>query len=138
MSIHSLAHVCLKSTDLAATEAFYCEALGFTKMFNFNRKGKVIGFYLTAGNETFVEVFDAAEVDAVGKSVLSHFCLETRDIEGLRASLVARGLAPREMKMGADHTKQFWMKDPNGMDLEFQEYSAASAQRTGQDVEVDW
>ena len=43
-----------------------------------------------------------------------------------------------ELKMGADHTPQFWMKDPNGMDLEFQQYTERSSQFTGRDVEVDW
>jgi hypothetical protein len=30
------------------------------------------------------------------------------------------------------------MKDPNGLDLEFQQYTPKSAQLTGRDVEVDW
>ena len=30
------------------------------------------------------------------------------------------------------------MKDPNGMDLEFQEYSDKSAQRVPYTVEVNW
>ena len=138
MTIQSLAHVCLKATDLAATETFYCEALGLTKFFNFTRKGKVIGFYLKAANETFVEVFAAEEVTAVGKSVLTHFCLQVGDIRALRAALVEKGYAPRELKMGADGSIQFWMRDPGGMELEFQEYTEKSSQRTGQDVEVNW
>ena len=30
------------------------------------------------------------------------------------------------------------MRDPYGMDLEFQQYTERSAQFTGKDVEVDW
>jgi catechol 2,3-dioxygenase-like lactoylglutathione lyase family enzyme len=138
MSIKSIAHVCLKTTDLARTEEFYCGALGLKKHFNFTRQGKIIGAYFQAGNGTFVEVFTADEVERVGRQVLNHFCLETESLEALRNSLLARGLTVGALKMGADQTPQFWMKDPNGLDLEFQQYTPKSAQLTGRDVEVDW
>jgi len=138
MNIKSLAHVCIKTTDLKVTADFYCGALGMTKFFDFTRKGDVIGFYMKAANETFVEVFLADEVEKSGKQALNHFCLETESIEALRKLLIERGYAPGEIKMGADQSLQFWMKDPNGMDLEFQEYTAQSAQVTGGTVEVNW
>ena len=137
MSIKSLGHVCIKSTDLEATLAFYT-AMGMTKQFDFTRKGKLIGFYLKADNTTFVEVFLADEVEKIDKQVLHHFCLETDSLEGLRKTLLERGYAPGEIKMGADQSPQFWMKDPNGMDLEFQQYTEKSSQIIGADVEVNW
>jgi len=138
MSIQSLAHACIKTTNLDATADFYCGAMGMKKHFNFTKQGKIIGFYMKTANETFVEVFLTDEVEKTGKQVLNHFCLETDSIENLRKTLIERGYAPGEIKMGADQTFQFWMKDPNGMDLEFQEYTAKSAQRTGTNVEVNW
>jgi lactoylglutathione lyase/glyoxylase I family protein len=138
MSIKSLAHVCIKSTDLEATEKFYCGALGLKRFFNFTKKGKVIGFYMKAANETFVEVFLADELEKIGKQPLNHFCLETEDIEALRKTVLAHGYAAREIIMGADHSPQFWMKDPSGLDMEFQQYTGKSCQLTGRDVEVDW
>ena len=139
MSIKSLAHVCIKSADLDATAEFYCGALGLKRMFDFTRKGKVIGYYLKAGNTTFVEVFLESEILPVGqKTVLSHFCLETDDIKALHASLVARGLKPRAITMGCDQAYQFWMEDPNGLSLEFHEYAADCSQFTGCSVEATW
>ncbi len=138
MSILSLAHACIKTTDLARTEEFYGGALGMKKQFNFTRKGKIIGAYFKAANQTFIEVFLADEVERVGKQVLHHFCLETDAIEALRESLVARGLSVGELKMGSDQSLQFWMKDPNGLDVEFQQYTPKSAQFTGHDVEANW
>jgi catechol 2,3-dioxygenase-like lactoylglutathione lyase family enzyme len=138
MSIKSVAHVCVKSTDLDATAAFYCGPLGMTRHFDFMRQGKLIGFYMKATNETFVEVFLADEVEAVEKRVLNHFCLETEDLKGLHEKLVAAGYTPGKITLGCDHTSQFWMKDPNGMDLEFQEYTDKSAQRVPHTVEVNW
>jgi len=140
MTIMSLAHVCLKTKDLDATADFYCGALGMKRMFNFTRKGKLIGYYLKAGNTTFVEAFLDGEPLPIDRQrmVLSHFCLETDDLKGLHASLVARGLKPGNIVMGADQAYQFWMDDPNGLALEFQEYNENSSQLTGESVEVNW
>jgi hypothetical protein len=107
-------------------------------MFDFTRNGKVIGFYMKTGNETFVEVFLADETTPVDKQVLNHFCLETESLEALHQELSVHGYEPGEIKMGADQALQFWMKDPNGLDLEFQQYTNQSCQRTGQNVEVNW
>ena len=138
MSIKSVAHVCLKSTDLNATADFYCGALGMKKVFDFIRQGKVIGFYMKAANETFIEVFLTDEVEKIGKQVLNHFCLEVDSIEAVRKSLIDRGYTVQDIKMGCDNSHQFWMKDPNGLDVEFQEYTDQSLQRLGGVVEVNW
>jgi len=138
MSIKSIAHVCLKSTDLDATTDFYCGALGLKKVFDFTRKGQVIGFYMKADNETFIEVFLADEIDKIGKQVLNHFCLEADSIQAVRKSLVDRGFTAGEIKMGCDNSYQFWMKDPSGLDIEFHEYTDTSSQRLGGPVEVNW
>jgi catechol 2,3-dioxygenase-like lactoylglutathione lyase family enzyme len=116
---------------------FYAGALGMQKLFQFTRQGEVIGFYLKADNDTFIEVFrmDAAE-QGNGRQVLHHFCLETDAIESLRQILVEKGYAPREIIMGADNSLQFWVQDPNGLDIEFQQYTERSSQFTGADVEV--
>jgi catechol 2,3-dioxygenase-like lactoylglutathione lyase family enzyme len=138
MTIKSLAHVCLKTSDLVATADFYCGALGMEKLFNFTKAGTVVGFCLKTGNETFIEVFHAAQVEIIDRHVLSHFCLQTDSIAVLRATLVWRGYNAGEVKLGADQTPQFSMLDPNGLYLEFQEYTPQSAQLTGEDVEIDW
>ena len=138
MLIRSVAHACIKTTSLEQTAAFYCDALGLKKHFEFTRKGQTIGLYLKAANESFVEVFLAGEVENTNSRCLNHFCLETGDIEGLRRRLTDRGYNPGEIKMGADQSLQFWITDPNGLAVEFQQYTANSAQRTGANVEVNW
>jgi catechol 2,3-dioxygenase-like lactoylglutathione lyase family enzyme len=138
MSIKSLAHICIKTTDLQKTEDFYCGALGMTKLFNFVWDKAVIGFYMKAANDTFIEVFLSGETGAApAKRTLDHFCLETNAIQELRQRLVDRGYPAREIIMGADQALQFWVQDPNGLEIEFQEYSGKSSQITGQEVELD-
>ena len=138
MGIISVAHVCIKTNDLERTAAFYCDALGMEKLFTFTRRGEVIGFYMKMDNHTFLEVFvtDHAEATSTGHA-LSHFCLQTGSVEELRQRLLEKGYSPREIEMGCDNSLQFWVKDPNGLDLEFQQYTEKSSQFTGKDVEVD-
>ena len=69
---------------------------------------------------------------------LHHFCLETENIQAARDALLAAGYTAGEIKMGADHSLQFWVKDPSGVDVEFHQYTAQSAQLAGGNVEVDW
>ena len=137
MSIKSLAHVCLKVRNLEQARDFYCGALGMQKIFNFTREGEIIGFYLKASNHTFIEVFRAGETPQRGPGEpLNHFCLETDSIESLWQKLTERGYTPGKIITGADNALQFWVKDPNGLDVEFQQYTDRSSQATGEDVEV--
>ena len=137
--ITALAHACIKTNDLEKTAAFYCETLGMEKQFCFTRKRKVIGFYIKASPTTFIEVFDQHET-APGDAnrSLHHFCLECGDLQPVRKALLDGGYAPGEIKMGADHSWQFWVKDPGGVEVEFHQYTAQSSQRTAQNVEVNW
>lgn len=139
MSIRALAHICLKTADLAATEAFYTEIFGFERQFRFTRGGEVIGFYLRIGDRAFLEAFSAGSpLPSDPANTLSHFCLETDNLEGLRGKLVEAGFEPTPIVTGADATLQFWVTDPNGIALEVQQYTGQSAQFRTDDVEVDW
>src|SRR6266550_1576435 len=132
MSIRSLAHVCVKTKDLQRTLDFYCGALEMQKLFEFTQRGEVIGFYLKASNDTFIEVFRTGNAEqTTNDQTLSHFCLETDSIEKLRQTLLDHGYAPREIIIGADNALQFWIQDPNGLDIEFQQYTERSSQFTG-------
>jgi catechol 2,3-dioxygenase-like lactoylglutathione lyase family enzyme len=142
MPITRLAHVCLKTSDLAATEHFYRELLGFPCLFRFTREGAPYGFYLQVASRQFIEVFaqETVENDS-GTQALAHFCLETDDLDSLHAKLLEAGFAPGPIKLGIDATRQFWVRDPVGLNLEFQQYTNRSLQLLGdgtQTLEVDW
>ncbi len=138
MPIQSLAHVCILTADLAATLKFYCGALGMRKQFDFTKQGRVIGFYLQAGNRTFFEVFETGQAPAGKSGNLAHFCFETDSVEATRQALLQAGYAPDAIKLGCDNTYQFWITDPNGVRFEFHQYTPESAQFREENVEVSW
>lgn len=136
--IKGIAHACIGCTDLAQVERFYCKALGFTKRFEFVKQAKVIGFYLQVVPGVYLEFFQADSVPNAG-SPIRHLCLETDDLDEVIARLRSNGYKVGDKTMGADHTPQAWVKDaPDGVAIEFHQYTAESCQRTGKPCEVTW
>ena len=133
-----IAHVCILSPDLAATERFYTEGLGIRRVFRFVKDGELFGFYLDAGGGTYVEVFHNATPRDHERLPILHFCLEVEAIEPVRERLIALGIPVTERKLGADQSWQAWITEPGGVKIELHEYTAASSQRTGADCMVNW
>lgn len=134
--IKGIAHVCLHASDLAAAENFYCKVLGLQKRFDFIRQGKLIGFYLQVANQMFIEIFQSDVSPATGS--IRHLCLETDDLDSLIAQVKARGGAIKAKTMGCDHSWQAWIKAPDGVDIEFHQYTPQSCQTTGQTCQTNW
>jgi catechol 2,3-dioxygenase-like lactoylglutathione lyase family enzyme len=132
-----LAHVCIRATDLAATERFYVDLLGLEKAFEFTRGGKRIGFYLSAGENTFIEVFSEAEEPSWERPLLRHFCLEVENLAAAVSTLQERRVATSAQKLGADAAWQAWITDPSGVRIELMQYSDDSSQFSGKTVALD-
>jgi catechol 2,3-dioxygenase-like lactoylglutathione lyase family enzyme len=97
-----LAHVCIESADLDATERYY-ECLGLRRQFEFrNPAGLLIGYYLKFDDDTFLEVIRVESVRDEG--AVRHFAIESDDIERLRQRLLAAGFAASDKRLGGDET----------------------------------
>ena len=124
-----LAHVCIESNDLPATEAFY-GYLGIKRTFEFrNLEDELIGMYMTFGNDTYFEIVKVAERKKQG--IISHFAIEVEDVEAVRNTLVGKGVEVTEKRLGGDNTWMVTCHDPNGIFIEFHEYTAQSMQKIG-------
>ncbi len=131
--ITGFAHICIVTPDLAATQRFYTEALGFKKTFDFISKGEIIGFYLEMADKTFIEVFKQDDVQPDAKSPIVHMCLEVDDIDAVAKAIASRGYEVTEKMLGADHSWQIWTTDPGGVKIEFHQYTKDSCQLSGKD-----
>ena len=132
-----LAHVCIGALDLDAVENFYVDALGMELAFEFYRAGQRIGFYVKAGESTFLEVFTTDEAARNGNALIKHFCLEVEDLDAVISRLRDRGVETSARKMGADNSWQAWITDPSGIRIELMQYSDSSTQFTGRTVILD-
>lgn len=131
-----LAHVCIESADLAATEAFYA-CLGLRRQFEFrNQDGLLVGFYLKFDDTTFIEVIAVQGVRPEGG--VRHFAIETDDVAALRGALLAAGFEAGEKELAGDHNWMVTCRDPNGIFIELQQYGPASMQRHGGVCQVNY
>lgn len=137
MPIRQIAHICIHCPDLTAALDFYTRALGFRKVFNFTKEGKVTGAYLEIAPQSYLELFEHTVAHAT-QPRLNHFALETDDIYATQRHLHGHGIPTTEIKTGGDGTLQFWVTDPANTAIEFHQYTPTSSQLTGQDVEMDW
>lgn len=135
--IKDIAHICLGASDLDATERFYCGALGLDKTFEFVRGGERIGYYLKLPAGRFIEVFRQDALEPSARHPIRHLCLETDDIDGVRDRLSSRGVKVGPKTLGADRSWQFWIQDPDGVNIEFHEYTPESSQLTGRDCVLE-
>ena len=139
--IRQLAHLCLMSHQLPAMTAFYRDGLGLPIKFSLKHDdGTAFGHYFGAGNMTFVEIFDRAgavkqwggDAEKLKSHVgthFNHFSFEITGLEEFCANIAARGVViDRPVKTGMDHSKQAWIKDPDGNVIELMEYTPKSMQ----------
>jgi lactoylglutathione lyase/glyoxylase I family protein len=136
--IKALSHLCIFTKDLDATRKFYCEALGLQHHFDFLKNGQLFGFYLQVAPQQYVEFFKVEPDAEFGKSRVHHLCFEVDDIDVQREKLMKAGIEVTPKKLGCDQTWQCWCRDPNGVDIEFQQYTPRSAQFSRANCIVDW
>ena len=131
-----LAHVCIESRDLDATEEFY-GVLGLERRFDFrNRQGEVVGYYLAFDNDTFIEVIKKRS--AGGDGVIRHFAIEVDDVDEAYDRLVNAGFAVTQKEYAGDRNWMITCRDPNGIFIELQQYTEDSMQRIGGICSVDY
>jgi catechol 2,3-dioxygenase-like lactoylglutathione lyase family enzyme len=139
--IRQLAHINFVTNDLSRIIDFYVNKLGMSVKFTLNNtQGQPFGYYFGCGNTTFLEFFDqamAAEVwggkvqELTTGTQYRHFCLEVTGIDEYCKILKSRGVSVTEITMGMDNSRQAWVADPDGNQIELMEYGPASLQLAG-------
>jgi catechol 2,3-dioxygenase-like lactoylglutathione lyase family enzyme len=113
--ILGISHMCVYSSDLAATEHFYADILGASKVKD--PEDATGNRYYFSGTQ-FVEVLPLPV--GQGLSRMAHIAFNTDDAPGLRAYLAAHGdTALSPVKTGDDGRKWFETKDPEGNAVQF-------------------
>ena len=140
--IRKLAHLNFVTNDLSKIIDFYVNKLGMQIKFTLdNKQGQPFGYYFECGNSTFLEFFDqamAAEVwgghvaELATGTRYKHFCLEVIGLDEFCKELKNKGMAVSDISMGMDNSRQAWIADPDGNQIELMEYGHSSSQLTGQ------
>ena len=127
--ILGVAHIGLRTSDLAAARKFYTGMLGFAEPFSLDKpKDEGTGLLLTyfkVNDHQYVEVFPTLTDPKQDR--LSHISFETDNAEQLRACLSSKGVkVPEKLSPGLDGNLSFDVTDPDGHDVEFVQYMPGS------------
>src|SRR5579863_8235031 len=106
-SIPGIAHIGLRTDDLAAARHFYGQILGFQEPFTVDKPtGGLLLTYFKVNDHQYIEVFPA--LTDPNQDRLSHISFETTNIAQLRDYLASRGVkVPEKLKPGLDGNISF-------------------------------
>jgi glyoxylase I family protein len=131
-----LAHVCIETTHLEATEEFYRQ-LGARRRFEFrNLQDELIGMYMYFGEETYIELVKVGTPRTEG--AINHFALQVSDVDALRKQLLAANIEVTGKELGVDKTWMITCRDPNGVFIELHQYTPESLQQQGGTCCIDY
>jgi len=118
--ILGVAHIALKTNDLAAAREFYGHSLGFEAV-----ASPTHGTMFKVNDHQYIDVADTLMGD---EDRLDHIAFETTDARQLRAYLEARGVkVPASLEPGVEGDYSFMVEDPEGHRIEFVEYRKGSS-----------
>jgi catechol 2,3-dioxygenase-like lactoylglutathione lyase family enzyme len=128
-AIVGVAHIGLKTDDLAAARKFYTGVLGFQEPFSLDKApGEGTGLLLTyfkVNDHQYIEMFPELTDSKMDR--LSHISFETANAEQMRAYLASKGVkVPEKLEPMQDGNRGFDVTDPDGHDVEFVEYVPGS------------
>jgi len=125
--IVGVAHIAVKTNDLAAARLFYGHILGFPEPFSLDKPdGSGLSLtYFKVNDHQYIEVFPDLKSDTEDR--LSHIAFETTNIKQLRDYLAAKGVkVPDTVSTGRDGNISMMLTDPDGHHVEFVEYRPGS------------
>ncbi|NLJ85077.1 MAG: VOC family protein [Firmicutes bacterium] len=131
--ITGIAHTAFRVEDLEKSIHFYTETLGLKEAFRLlHDDGTPWLVYLQINANTFIELFPDGKdrLPLTRQSIgFAHLCLHVNDIFAAVTRLRERGLdCPGEPTMGKDGNWQYWVKDPDGNDIELMQIMPDSLQ----------
>jgi catechol 2,3-dioxygenase-like lactoylglutathione lyase family enzyme len=124
--IVGVAHIGLKTDNLAAATEFYGHVLGLAEPFTLDKPtGGLMLAYFKVNDHQYVEVYPGLKSPTEDR--LSHIAFETTDARKLRDYLASRGVeGPATLKPGLDGNLGFEVSDPDGHTVEFVQYLPGS------------
>ncbi|HKV38893.1 MAG TPA: VOC family protein, partial [Blastocatellia bacterium] len=124
--IVGVAHIGLKTDNLAAAREFYGHVLGFQEPFTVDKPtGGLMLTYFKVNDHQYIEVFP--DLKSPAEDRLSHIAFETTDAVRLRDYLASKEFSvPATIKPGLDGNLSFEVQDPDGHTVEFVQYLLGS------------
>lgn len=116
MALTGLDHISVRTTDVAATQAFYEKVLGLRNgpRPNFSFPGA----WLYRGEQAVVHVIGVDATDGEGTGGFDHIAFAATDLDGMRKHFADCGVAFDERGVPGRPLYQIFLTDPNGVRIE--------------------
>jgi catechol 2,3-dioxygenase-like lactoylglutathione lyase family enzyme len=133
--ITRISHAGFIVKDLERSLHFYCQVLGFKRLYELSGKAAGVSFtavYLQISRDQFLELFPGGTTESPWNMQTigySHLCLEVDNLDESVELIKANGipfLVPP--CIGQDRTRLFWVQDPDGNKIEFMQFQPDSMQ----------
>jgi catechol 2,3-dioxygenase-like lactoylglutathione lyase family enzyme len=127
--ILGVAHIGVRTDDLAAARKFYGDVLGYQEPFSYDRPasqgGGLLLTYFKVNDHQYIEVFP--ELKDPKQDRLSHISFETDNVDQLRDYMASKGVkVPEKLEPMGDGNRGFEVLDPDGHTIEFIQYIPGS------------
>lgn len=108
--------------DLEKSIAFYEEVVGLTVAERFPAgPGAEIAFMQAEGTETKIELLCRKDFAGQKKDVALSLGFEVKDLDAKQEELADKGYKVSQVVSPNPHTRFFFVKDPDGIDIQFVE-----------------
>ena len=122
-------HLCFFVSDLERSVDFYCNKLGFTKMFEQHFEAYDIHcIYLRICANQFIELFSTKQPLDNSKASFQHLCLHVDDLQAVYEELTAKGLTLTPVELGMAKCYKSYLDDPDGNKIELMQLTEESLQ----------
>jgi catechol 2,3-dioxygenase-like lactoylglutathione lyase family enzyme len=122
--ITGVAHVALRTNDLAAARQFYGHDLGFAEPFQLKSAAGAATACFKVNDHQYIQVSEDLKDDG---DRLAHIAFETTNVKQLRDYLAGHGVpVPAAVTNDLDGNLSFFIRDPEGHEVGFVQYLAAS------------
>jgi len=121
--IVGVAHIALKTENLAAAREFYGHVLGLAEVTNLDETsagGEQI-VYFKVNDHQYIEIFEKKQISP-NEDRLINIAFETTDVSRLRAYLASRDVDVGSMAPGPRRLTGIAVRDPDGHSVEFFQY----------------
>jgi len=137
MIISGLFHIAIKTNDLDATRAFYCDVLGLKDVFrpDFGFPGAWLACPLPGG-QAIIHVYAGGPALGAdghapsGTAAIDHLSLSCAGYHEFRERFIAAGLDYREFLVPGTTLWQLFVYDPSGVQLELTFEGSAESGRS--------
>lgn len=131
--ISGLCHVAVRSADILKSARWYAEVLGLEEAFRMTgADGAPSTIYMYIAPGEYIELFGGGTREGDrrdGVTGLCHICLKTGDIQKTYDEIRERGgTEATPIRTGGSRCLMFWIRDPDGNEIEIMEMPPESLQ----------